>query len=110
MAPDEGEPSSRFVFARNGAIRSRKGDEQAQRTVEDLDLNRHWLARHRGMVIERHLKLVVNLIGRPGFPLDDLLLDGPDEFSAAINQNVRRAWAKARPKKTSSRVRPRNVK
>ncbi|WP_434042150.1 MULTISPECIES: HNH endonuclease [Sorangium] len=108
VRPDEGEPGRRFVFARTGAIRARKGDDQAKRTIEDLDLGRDWLTRHRGKAIERYLKFVVPLIGRPGFPIEMLLIDGPDEFSEAINQNVRRAWASGRRKrKASSHERPR---
>ncbi|WP_437275748.1 HNH endonuclease [Sorangium sp. So ce375] len=109
VRPDEGEPGSRFVFARSGAIRARKGDEQAKRTIEDLELRRYWLTWHRGKAIERHLKIVVPLMGRPGFPLEMLLIDGPDEFSEAINQNVRRVWANGRRKRKPSRARPRRA-
>lgn len=111
VRPDDGEPGSRFVFMRSGAIRAREGDEQAKRTIEALDLRRDWLTWHRGKAIERYLKYVVPLIGRPGFPLEKLLIDGPDEFSEAINQNVRRAWAKAtRKKATTLRPRPRRAR
>ncbi|XXY52549.1 HNH endonuclease [Sorangium sp. So ce269] len=96
VRPDEGEPGSQFVFAKNGKVRACKGNERAKYTVEDFSLNRYWLSRHRGMAIQLYLNLVNNLMGRSELQLEDLLVEGPSQFSEAINQNVRRAWARAR--------------
>ncbi|WP_437911130.1 hypothetical protein WME95_33095 [Sorangium sp. So ce327] len=109
IRPDEGKPSRRFVFAENGEIKAREGDEQARFTVEDFGLDRHWLTQHRGHAILSHLDFVRKLVGRPGIRLQDMLITRPVAFSEAINQNVRRAWANVRQKKKPSRARPRRA-
>lgn len=111
VRPDEGDPGSRFVFAENGAMHGRKGDDQAKRTIEDLDLNRHWLSFHRGKAIQAHLVFVRRMVARFDMPVEDLLIEPPVAFSEAINQNVRRAWASGRRKtKMPSRGRPRRAR
>ncbi|XYH94525.1 hypothetical protein ACMHYB_42835 [Sorangium sp. So ce1128] len=111
VRPDEGDPASRFVFAENGEIKAREGDEPARCTVEDFGLTRHWLTYHRAKAIQSHLDFVRKLIGRPGIQLQDMLLTRSVAFSEAINQNVRRAWASGRQKrKKSSRGRPRRAR
>ncbi|WP_437924525.1 HNH endonuclease [Sorangium sp. So ce291] len=111
VRPDEGDPGSRFVFAENGEITASDGDEQARSTVEDFDLTRHWLTQHRGTAIQSHLDFVKKLIGRPGIRLQDMVLTRPVAFSEAINQNVRRAWASGRRKRTKlSRAYSRRVR
>ncbi|AUX24936.1 uncharacterized protein SOCEGT47_054770 [Sorangium cellulosum] len=116
VRPDEGRPGSRFVFAEDGTMDGRKGDDQAKRTVEDLDLNRHWLSYHRGRAIEIHLvfvrRLMASLDARGiDMRVEDLLIAPPAMFSEAINQNVRRVWASRRRKrKNPSRVRPRRAR
>ncbi|MDC0678165.1 hypothetical protein [Sorangium atrum] len=109
VRPDEGKPGSRFVFAENGEIKAREGDEQARCTVEDFGLDRHWLTKHRGQAIQSHLDFVRRLMGRPGIQLQDMLITRPVAFSEAINQNVWRVWANGRRKKKPSRVRPRRA-
>jgi len=99
VRPDQGQPGSRFVFAENGKIKGRKGDDQAKNTVEGFDLKRYWLTQHRGTAIQSHLDIVRRMIGRPGIQLEDLLLRRPVAFSEAINQNVRRVWALGRRRK-----------
>ncbi|WP_437574505.1 HNH endonuclease [Sorangium sp. So ce887] len=111
VRPDEGRPGSRFVFAENGEIAAREGDEQARCTVEDFGLTRHWLTQHRGTAIQCHLDFVRRLMGRPGIELQDMLITRPVAFSEAINQNVRRVWASGRRRrKNPSRVRPRRAR
>ncbi|WP_437765472.1 HNH endonuclease [Sorangium sp. So ce764] len=111
VRPDEGRPGSRFVFAENGEIAAREGDEQARCTVEDFGLTRHWLTQHRGTAIQCHLDFVRRLMGRPGIELQDMLITRPVAFSEAINQNVRRVWASGRRRrKNFSRVRPRRAR
>ncbi|WP_437543138.1 hypothetical protein WME97_32275 [Sorangium sp. So ce367] len=111
VRPDEGQPGSRFVFAENGEIEAREGDEQARCTVEDFGLTRFWLTQHRRTAIQSHLDFVKKLIGYPDIRLQDILITRPVAFSEAINQNVRRAWAHGRRKgKKSSRARPRRVR
>lgn len=106
VRPDEGKPGSRFVFAENGEIKARDGDEQARCTVEDFGLKRYWLTQHRGNAIQSHLDFVKKLIGRAGIRLQDVLITRPVAFSEAINQNVRRVWRSGRRKKKASHVRP----
>jgi uncharacterized protein (TIGR02646 family) len=112
VRPDEGTPGRRFVFGEDGAVKARKGDEQAEHTVEDFGLDRYWLAYHRGIHIRPHLEFVRRMMGRPGSRLEDFLITPPAAFSAAIsaaiNQNVRRAWAKQQKK--PSRVPPRSAR
>ncbi|WP_437293911.1 HNH endonuclease [Sorangium sp. So ce426] len=107
VRPDEGDPGSRFVFAENGEIAAREGDEQARRTVEDFGLTRYWLTQHRGTAIQCHLDFVRRLMRCSGIELQDVLIKRPVAFSEAINQNVRRVWASGRRKrKKPSRGRP----
>jgi uncharacterized protein (TIGR02646 family) len=96
VRPDKGDPGARFEFGRDGGVSARKGDRRAANTVEDFDLRRHWLTKHRALAIEVHMKLVDRLIGLPGIRVEDLLVSGPAPYREAINQNVRRAWAGAR--------------
>ncbi|XXX73777.1 HNH endonuclease [Sorangium sp. So ce134] len=109
VRPDEGKPGSRFVFAEDGAMKGRKGDEQAERTVKDLDLNRYWLSYHRGRAIQTHLVFVRRMLASLDMPVEDLLIEPPAAFSEAINQNVRRVWTSGRRKKKPSRASSRNA-
>ena len=99
VRPDEGKPGARFVFARDGKVRAKKGDPAAENTVEDMDLQRYWLAYHRRGAIEAHLVFVERLLGSRHITLGALLMPRRVAFSEAINQNVRRAWAKRRQKR-----------
>lgn len=96
VRPDEGSPGHRFLFKESGDVRAREGDGPAKSTVKDMDLRRYWLVEHRRGAIEAHLKMVKLLVGRTGIQLAKLLVPGSVAFSEAINQNVRRIWAKAR--------------
>lgn len=108
VRPDEGDPGSRFVFSERGRVKGRKGDEQAASTIEDFGMNRYWLTRHRGNAIQSHLEFVRRMIGRPGFQLEDVLITRAVAFSEAINQNVRRVWAKGQGKARAPRGRIRS--
>ncbi|MGK4002899.1 hypothetical protein WMF31_09785 [Sorangium sp. So ce1036] len=117
VRPDQGKPGSRFVFAEDGTMGGRKGDEQAKRTVEDLDLNRHGLSYHRGRAIESHLVFVCRLIliaADLDVRVEDLLIAPHSAFSEAINQNVRCVWASGRQRRRKrgqrGRGRPRSVR
>ncbi len=104
VRPDEGKPGSRFVFDENGEVEGCKGDAQAERTVEDFDLKRHWLTYTDGWR-SRPIFFVRRMIGRSDTPLEELLIQGPAQFSEAINQNVQRAWQEVKLKKRVKRAR-----
>ena len=100
VRPDEGKPGSRFDFAETGEIAARrKGDKAAENTVDDFDLKRDWLRKHRETAIKSHLGFVATLMRLGVMKLDELLLKQPVAFSEAINQCVRSVWAQGRGKK-----------
>jgi uncharacterized protein (TIGR02646 family) len=97
VRPDKGDPSKRFVFAEDGEMTAQPGDKQAENTWRDLELNRDWLKKHRGQEVQRQLKFLRVALKLRGGKLSraqmKMLLVAPlSMFSAAINQNVRRAW------------------
>lgn len=99
VRPDRGRPGDRFTFARTGEVTARrKKDKAAANTVKDFGLDRHWLNHHRATAIESHLRVVDMLLKVPWIGLADLLVADAVAFSAAINQNVRRAWEAAQRK------------
>ncbi len=102
VRPDEGMPGRRFVFTEDGRVSARTKDSQAKVTIKHFGLRRYWLTFHRGRVIERYLRFVRKLVGRTGIALEGLLMSAADEFSEAVNQNVRRVW---RERKGRTKVR-----
>jgi uncharacterized protein (TIGR02646 family) len=93
VRPDRGKPENRFTVSRNGEVEARRRkDEPARATIRDLNLQRDWLIRQREGAIRSHLNVVEKVIGRRGIHLRDLLVADFVAFSAAINQNVQRAW------------------
>lgn len=104
VRPDRGEPGKRFVFGEDGAMKAaRSGDTQAANTITDLDLNRECLADHRKNAIEAHLRFVnvhlqfaTKFLDVSSLKVEALFVPEHTLFSEAINQNVRRVWAKAR--------------
>lgn len=99
VRPDLREPSQRFVFEEDGTVRAaRPRDVQAQKTIDDLDLNRPGLKEQRRVQIERQVKavrLALQLAQGKLTPaqLETLIVPPLSFVSEAINQNVRRACA-----------------
>jgi hypothetical protein len=104
VRPDKGKPGKRFKFAISGKISAaRSSDTQAAKTIEDLGLDRYWLAKHRKGAIEAHLRFVnmhlqfaTQFVDVSSLKVEALFVPEHTQFSEAINQNVRRVWVKAR--------------
>jgi uncharacterized protein (TIGR02646 family) len=108
IRPDKGDPSSHFVFAQNGKVKTARPGGPADRMLEDFDLKRQWLNFHRRQNIAAMLKLIAEaevLIGAghraPGRRLAKKLLaniSAPETaYSVALTQCFWRAWKKACP-------------
>jgi uncharacterized protein (TIGR02646 family) len=104
VRPDEGDPASRFVFTRRGRVRAAPRDPAARNTVRDLNLNRSHLAQQRRNAMRKGLQMIHYLANATGISqarqheLAAMQIVEPlARFSAAINQNVRRAWGQAFP-------------
>lgn len=103
VRPDEGDPSALFVFHEDGGMEAAGGDESARETVRDFDLNREWLGNLRGRAIREALAELADVMAAEGIPAEVRLrlirgqlerVERPDkEYSAAVSQCFRRAWA-----------------
>jgi uncharacterized protein (TIGR02646 family) len=104
IRPDRGEPEKRFVFGEDGSVKGRARDIQAQNTVRDLGLDRTGLHELRRVLITKQLEYVRGYLEANVYLPSRKRLKPPtvntfSPVSEAINQNVRRAWAKGRRKK-----------
>jgi uncharacterized protein (TIGR02646 family) len=108
VRPDKGDPSSHFVFEVNGTVKAAQPGGAADRTLEDFDLKREWLADERRQNIEGMLKLLREAVAlfeaghrSPARRLAKTLLENisaPERaYSAALTQCFWRAWKKACP-------------
>lgn len=109
VRPDRGDPSTRFEFKRNGRVTANAHDVEAKRTIDDLKLDRCDLQKERRLAIKWPVKDIKDLIvavkqgAMPagiGKTCAKRLLrrfEGVGPYSAAITQNVRRAWNDAFP-------------
>jgi len=55
LRPDQGDPTTELAFDLDGTVRARRGTAKAQRTIEDMELNRTWLVRRRKTHIKQML-------------------------------------------------------
>ena len=62
MRPDQGLPETLFVFNKQGGITAVPAEMDAQRTVEDFQLNRSGLCRFRRVAIQRELRMLHGMI------------------------------------------------
>jgi uncharacterized protein (TIGR02646 family) len=108
VRPDQGDPGRHFVFSEDGSMKAVKPNTSAARTVQDLDLNRTWLADEREQNVEKMLKLLNDAVRLHSEGLPDqaqrlaraLLgtIDTPEAaYSAALTQCFWRAWKRACP-------------
>lgn len=103
VRPDEGDPTTHFVFAEDGFVSAAAGDAEAQRTIEDLGLNREMLRRERQQAIALVLGPARTMFfsGRGRLNkmrvIRELLKPPLSPYSAAINQSLQRLWASVFP-------------
>ena len=99
VRPDTGAPEKRFIFNEDGSVEARPRDLQARNTVQDFWTNRRGLDSLRKTLIAAQLKVVRNYLraNTRGLRIKPPLVVPFSPVSEAINQNVRRAWAKKQP-------------
>jgi uncharacterized protein (TIGR02646 family) len=104
IRPDKRNPAGRFVFHQDGHVEGAPRDRQAKLTVEVIGLDRAGLRTQRREAIKRALSTLVPLLDEPGLPdafrrehARRYVVPALSPYSAAINQNVRRAWGERFP-------------
>jgi uncharacterized protein (TIGR02646 family) len=107
VRPDEGDPSTWFVFHEDGRIEAGEKGSGAELTLQALNMHRSWLCRQRALEISRALEELEDLLMETGIPLEirkrlaRRLLErsrSPEQrYSAAVMQCLRRAWERECP-------------
>lgn len=107
IRPDEGEPSTLFVFGDDGSMAAVDKGGNGDRTVTDLDMDRAWLRDHRATLIKEALAELRDLLAEEGIPAEARERLAKKAFArhqdpglpyvAAISQCLRRAWDAAFP-------------
>jgi uncharacterized protein (TIGR02646 family) len=102
VRPDQGQPETLFVFDDRGGMKAFQADNEAQRTVDDFELDRSGLRRARQVAIRQQLAMMRDLINETRLPIDDKRrlarrlvkrAENPQTpYSQALGQNLRRLW------------------
>lgn len=103
LRPDEGDPSTLFVFLEDGTVKAAEDGGPADLTIKDLDLNREWLCNLRAVAIQDTLAELLDLLKEEAIPdevRERLVCKtfarlGPKlAYSAALRQCFLRVWHK----------------
>jgi uncharacterized protein (TIGR02646 family) len=101
VRPDEGRPEALFAFNEQGGITAAPAAIDAQRTVEDFQLDRSGLRRFRRVAIQKELKMLHGVI-ESSLPMEEKRQQAQSivkeaeaptvPYSQALGQNLRRLW------------------
>lgn len=107
VRPDEGDPSTLFVFYEDGTVGAETPGSAAEITLTDFEMQRRWLGDQRAQAIKEALAELIDLLGEPGVPLDacerlarNVLArrsDPKGRYSVAVTQCLRRFCEKHFP-------------
>jgi uncharacterized protein (TIGR02646 family) len=102
IRPDRGQPEMLFVFDDQGGMKAVQADSEAQRTVDDFELDRSGLRRARQVAIRQQLATMSDLINQRGLQVVDKrrfvqrMVERAENpkipYSQALGQNLRRLW------------------
>lgn len=70
VRPDEGDPSTEFVFLEDGSVRAAVPGSAAEQTITDLDLDGAWQRELRKRVIGEMLRELESVLNEPGISDD----------------------------------------
>jgi len=101
VRPDQGQPDMLFVFDDRGGMRAQEAESDAQRTVDDFELDRSGLRHFRQVAIQLQLKMLRRLL-ESSLPLEkkrqlaqEMVRAAEDprvSYSQALGQSLRRFW------------------
>lgn len=101
VRPDQGQPATLFVFDDHGGMTALQAESEAQRTVNDFELDRSGLRRARRVAIHQQLAMLRDVIEK-SLPMETTrrlaqgLVRRAEEskvpYSQALSQNLRRLW------------------
>jgi uncharacterized protein (TIGR02646 family) len=102
VRPDQGQPATLFVFDDRGGMKAMQAESEAQRTVDDVELDRSGLRRARQVAIRLQLAIMRDLINETGLHVVDKRRlaqrlvkraeNAQAPYSQALGQNLRRHW------------------
>ena len=102
VCPDQGQPATLFEFDDRGGMKALQAESEAQRTVDDFELDRSGLRRARQVAICSQLAMMRDLIDQPRLQVVDKRrlaqrlvkrAENPQTpYSQALGQNLRRLW------------------
>ena len=102
VRPDQGQPEALFVFDERGGMKALQSESEAQRTVDDFELDRSGLRRARQVAIRLQLAMMRDLIAETRLQVVDKrrLAQGlikraenpQTPYSQALGQTLRRLW------------------
>jgi uncharacterized protein (TIGR02646 family) len=102
IRPDQGQPEILFLFDEGGSVKAVQADSEAQRTVDDFELDRSGLRRARQVAIRLQLAMMHDVINEARLQVADKrrLAQGlvkraenpQTPYSQALGQNLRRLW------------------
>ena len=106
VRPDQGQPETLFVFDDRGGMRAQEADSDAQRTVDDFELDRSGLQTARRVAIRLQLAMLHDVI-ETGLPIETMrqlaqgLVKRAEDprvpYSQALGQSLRRFWQEHYP-------------
>jgi hypothetical protein len=102
VRPDQGQPETLFVFDDRGGMKAVQAESEAQRTVDDFELDWSGLRRARQVAIRLQLAMMRDLINETGLQvvkkrrfvqrLVERAENPKAPYSQALGQNLRRLW------------------
>ena len=102
VRPDQGQPETLFEFDDRGGMKALQSESEAQRTVDDFELDRSGLRRARQVAIRLQLAMMRDLIDETRLQVVDKRrlaqrlvkrAENPQTpYSQALGQNLRRLW------------------